>query len=217
MLAKRTVVAGAVAALVVGAFSAANAASAASDLTAGPAGTSTVSQQASSETYAVQAGDTLYSIAQRFGSTVDAVASANGISDPNLIYPGQMLTIPSGSGGGNGGNGGQSATYTVQAGDTLYSIAQRFGSTVNAIASASGVADANVIYPGQVLTIPAQGGGGGDDGGDSSTVTYVVQSGDTLNAIAMQFGSTVSQIADASGVEDVNVIYPGQVLTIPTS
>ncbi len=103
-------------------------------------------------TYTVQPGDTLYRIAQRFGTTVDAIRSANGLTSDS-IYVGQQLSIP----------GGQpqptpvgSSTYTVQPGDTLYRIAQRFGTTVDAIRSANGLTS-DSIYVGQRLTIPGGG------------------------------------------------------------
>lgn len=100
-----------------------------------------------SQTYTVQSGDTLSGIAQRFGTTVGAIASLNGISNPDLIYAGQVLQIPRGS-------SSSSQTYTVQSGDTLSGIAQRFGTTVSAIASLNGISNPNLIYAGQVLQIP---------------------------------------------------------------
>jgi LysM repeat protein len=119
-------------------------------------------------TYTVQYGDTLYSIARRFGTTVSAITAVNNIPNPNLIYVGQQLEIPTG-----GTNPppttplppqptqvpppqppGGSTTYVVQPGDTLSSIARRFGTTVSAIVAANNIANPNLIYPGQVLIIP---------------------------------------------------------------
>lgn len=101
-------------------------------------------------TYTVQPGDTLYRIAARFGTTVTAIVNANNIADPNLIYPGQVLVIPSAS----SGTTPSQVAYTVQPGDTLYRIAVRYGTTVAAIVNANNIANANLIYPGQVLVIP---------------------------------------------------------------
>jgi LysM repeat protein len=89
--------------------------------------------------YTVQPGDTLWGIAQQFGTTVDAVASANQIQDPNLIYEGETFVI--------------NVHYTVQLGDTLAGIAERFGTTVEALASANNIADPNLIYVGQTFLI----------------------------------------------------------------
>lgn len=107
-------------------------------------------------TYVVQRGDTLSSIARRFGTTVTAILAANPqITNPNLIFPGQVLVIP------GAGPGPQpppppppGATYVVQRGDTLSSIARRFGTTVQSILALNPqITNPNVIFPGQVIRI----------------------------------------------------------------
>lgn len=100
--------------------------------------------QPSGGSYVVQSGDALSLIAERHGVTTAALAQANGITNPNLIHPGQRLTIP----------GGAARTYTVQRGDTLSGIGAKFGVPWQSIQSANGIGNANVIHPGQVLTIP---------------------------------------------------------------
>jgi LysM repeat protein len=102
--------------------------------------------------YTVQAGDTLYSIARRYGTTIEAIQNANGIIDPRYLRIGQKLIIPQGSTTVPPATGG--TTYVVQADDTLYSIAARFGKNVWDIVTANNLADPSLIYPGQVLTIP---------------------------------------------------------------
>jgi putative chitinase len=97
----------------------------------------------------VRPGETLRSIANLYGTTVDGIARANGIVNPNYIYVGQRLTIP---GGGTAEPGGQ--TYVVQPGDTLSSIALKFGTTAYAIAYANNLPNVNFIYVGQTLRIP---------------------------------------------------------------
>lgn len=96
-----------------------------------------------STSYTVKAGDTLGAIATKFGTTYQELARINNISNPNLIYVGQVIKI----------NGVSSNTYTVQKGDTLSEIAQRYNTTVSELASKNGIADINKIYIGQVLTI----------------------------------------------------------------
>ncbi len=108
------------------------------------------------DTYTVQKGDSLYLIAKRHGITVSALKSANGLTG-DLIYPGQRLVI-SGSASLASGSG-----YTVARGDSLYLIAKRFGVSVDEIKRANGLST-NIIYPGQVLSIP----------GTSSRVTTTV-------------------------------------------
>ena len=101
------------------------------------------------QTYTVQSGDTLSGIASRFGTTYQKIASDNGIANPNLIYPGTVLRI---YGGGSAPSGG-GTTYTVVSGDTLSGIAAKFGTTYQKIAADNGIANPNLIYPGQVLKI----------------------------------------------------------------
>ncbi|MCQ2969358.1 MAG: LysM peptidoglycan-binding domain-containing protein [Clostridium sp.] len=90
-------------------------------------------------------GDTLSSIAVKFSTTVADLVSLNNISNPNLIYVGQILSIPS--------SGNISRTYTVQSGDTLSSIATKFGTTVANLVSLNNISNPNLIYVGQVLYI----------------------------------------------------------------
>ena len=97
----------------------------------------------------VRRGETLRSIASMYGITVDALALANGIANPNYIWVGQSLTIPGGSATQAGGQ-----TYVVQRGDTLSSIAVGFGTTAWAIAYANNLPNVNFIYVGQTLRIP---------------------------------------------------------------
>jgi len=93
----------------------------------------------------------LTSIAWRYGTTIWAIASLNGIANVNLIYAGQWLRIPS-SGWDPGPPG--PTYYVVQPGDTLSGIAWRYGTTVWAIANANGIWNVNLIYVGQRLVIP---------------------------------------------------------------
>lgn len=102
--------------------------------------------------YTVQRGDTLYSIARRYGVTVTAIAQANGILNPAYIRVGQVLLIPSGAPTPTSlPTGGY---YVVQRGDNLYRIALRFGTTSWAITAANNLPNPNRIYVGQGLLIP---------------------------------------------------------------
>lgn len=102
--------------------------------------------------HTVQSGETLSGIAAQYGTTYQAIAAANGISDPNLIYPGQRLVVSGGNGGGAPSGGG---TYTVQSGDTLSGIAAAngWGGDYMGLAAKNGISDPNKIYPGQVISL----------------------------------------------------------------
>ena len=187
-------------------------------------------------TYVVQWGDTMFRIAVRFNTTVQAIAQANNIANPNLIFAGQTLIIPT---GGTvpptvpPSTPGGTVIYTVQPGDYLAKIARQFNTTVSAILSVNNIANPNLIFPGQQLVIPTGGTTPPPATSMPATVpppatsvpstpppggqtTYVVQPGDTLNSIARRFGTTTSAIAQANGIVNPNLIFVGQVLVIPT-
>jgi LysM repeat protein len=167
--------------------------------------------------HTVQRGETLAEIARSHGTTVAALAQANGLDDPDLVVAGTTLTIP---GGGTGGAAGQGGSYTVQRGDTLASIARRFGTTVTAIAGANGIANVNRVVAGSTLTIPGVPGTaptGASAGAGGATTTYTVQRGDNLASIARKVGSTVQALALANGLANPNRIIIGSVLTVPAA
>ena len=109
--------------------------------------------------YIVQRGDTLASIARRYGTTIQAIAQANNIINPNLIYPDQRLVIPT-AGGGTPAPAptppppATGTVHVVQAGETLTRIAVRYGVTVPLLVQANSLSNPNFIYVGQRLTIP---------------------------------------------------------------
>ena len=103
-------------------------------------------QVPATSTYTVRSGDTLSSIASKFGTSYQALASLNGISNPNLIYVGQVLRV-------NGSASNSSVYYTVRAGDNLSAIASRYGTSYQSIASLNGLSNPNLIYAGQTLRI----------------------------------------------------------------
>ena len=158
----------------------------------------------------VQWGETLSIIAGRYGVTVSAIVLANGISNPNYIYAGQMLVIPTGSPAPP--PSGPTTTYVVQRGDTLGVIAARHGTTVNELVALNGIMNPNLIYVGQVLKVS---GPGTSPQPPSDVCIYWVKSGDTLTKIALQYGTTVWAIAIANNLANPSFIWVGQELIIP--
>lgn len=156
--------------------------------------------------YTVKSGDTLSAIASRYGMTVNALVTLNGIQNANLIYPGQVLRVAD---SGQGSNVSQKATtattagtYTVRYGDTLSVIASRYGTSTSTLASINGISNPNWLYPGQVLKLS----------GGSSTRTYTVWSGDTLSGIASRLGTSWTSLKAKNVISNANLIYPGQTL-----
>lgn len=159
--------------------------------------------------YTVKSGDTLSVIASRYGMTVNALVTLNGIQNANLIYPGQVLRVAD---SGAGSTVTKKATtpitstgtqaYTVRYGDTLSGIASRYGTSTSTLASINGISNPNWIYPGQVLKLS----------GGSSTRVYTVRSGDTLSGIASRLGTSWTALKAKNGLANANLIYPGQTL-----
>ncbi|MFR1760331.1 MAG: LysM peptidoglycan-binding domain-containing protein, partial [Christensenellaceae bacterium] len=146
-------------------------------------------------TVTVRRGDTLRALAARYDTTAGSIARINDLPDPNLILPGQRLVIR---------RGWQPTSryrvYTVQAGDTLSALAARFGTTVESIVSLNDIADPNRITTGQQLRIAV----------NSQDAVYVVQRGDTLGRIARWSGLSLGELARANGIQNKNLIYPGE-------
>lgn len=165
-------------------------------------------------TYTVRWGDTLFSIAQSFGTTVDAIKAANGLSS-DIIVVGQELTIP--------GVAGMPADTTVpvagpgvhivQPGENLFRIALRYGVSVDALARANRIVNPWFIYVGQELTIPD--GDGGMPPSDWGGRVHVVQPGETLYSIAVRYDTTVEALVVANNLSSPNLIYVGQTLSVP--
>ena len=162
------------------------------------------------DTYIVVRGDTLKSLANRFGTSVDTLLSLNkSITNVNLIYEGQRLVVPSGRGVPSTppptnpppANG---QLYYAQSGDTLRKIAAKFNTSVDAILKVNPqITNPNLIYVGQAISIPA------------GVSTYAVQRGDTLRIIANKFGTTVdSLLALNPNIKNPNLIYVGQVVRV---
>ena len=104
--------------------------------------------------YVIQSGDTLAAIAEKYGTTREQLAAANGVRNPNILILGQRLVVPCASGTTTPSQGNACTWYVVQQGDTLGKIATRYGTSVQAIAQRNGLRNANLIYVGQRLCIP---------------------------------------------------------------
>jgi len=160
--------------------------------------------------YVVARGDTLRSIAARYGVTVDALARLNHIYNTNLIYVGQRLLIP--------GTGTVpppppptgATTYTITYGDTLRKLGLRWGVTVYDILAANPqISNASVIYVGQVINVP------GASTSPSAPVYYTIQRGDTLRSIAGRYGTTVYNLQVLNPqIWDPNWIFVGMTIRV---
>jgi LysM repeat protein len=157
------------------------------------------------DTWVVMRGDTLKSLAIQFGTSVDTLLSLNkSVTNANLIYEGQRLVVPSGRAVPVPPPTTDGQTYYVQKGDTLRVIANKFGTTVDALLKLNPqITNQNLIYVGQAITVSA------------GASTYVVQKGDTLRIIANKFGTTVDALLALNpNIKNANLIYVGQVVNV---
>jgi LysM repeat protein len=172
--------------------------------------------------HTVDEGETLAGIARRYGTTITALAEANGLDDPNLIVAGTTLVVP---GAGAVVTAPSSATtHTVRAGETLADIAERYGTTISALVDANAIRNQNLIVTGDRLSIPGRaptgaGGSGRTAAASASAVvaatTHTVRAGENLADIAARYGTTVSALVRTNGIENQNLIVIGQRLAIP--
>jgi len=132
-----------------------------------------------------------------------ATSTSTPTSIPPAATPTPTATQPSTSQPGS--------TYTVKAGDRLFSIGRQFGVNPYSIAQANNILPPYVIRPGQVLKIPSDGGVTPVPGGK----THVVAPGENLFRISLRYGTTVQALAAANNIANVNLIFVGQVLKIP--
>ena len=166
-------------------------------------------------TYTVQKGDTLWAIARRYGTTSGEIAEINNISNPNLIYPGQELRIPTNSTTeGEETRGTGDIIYTVQRGDTLSKIAREYNVTVAHIVELNDITNPNLIYPGEKLRITESDVTNLSPIPKNNYSTYTVRRGDTLSGIARRFGVSVNYLVTANNIQNPNLIFPGQILIV---
>ena len=164
--------------------------------------------------YVIRSGDNLTFIAASSGTTVDELIALNGLTDPDRIYVGSRLIIsPRPSPTAPPPLGGESTGYRVLPGDTLGSIAARFGVEISDIAEANEVQDEHLIYTGAVLHIPGSSRTAPTSSPELQRHTVVV--GETLGGIGLLYGVSAEAVALQNRVGLSEPIHPGQLLTIP--
>ena len=160
--------------------------------------------------YTVKAGDTLSTIASRYGVSVVRLKRANRLSGDSLRI-GDRLEIPTQVAVSDAPKRvAKSRTHRVRSGESLYTIGNRYGVSVDRLKAANGLRR-NMIRVGQELVIPARSSGGA---AASNAKVHRVRSGDTLSEIARRYGTTVSKLRSANGLTS-NRLRIGQELKIP--
>ena len=190
----------------------------------GQSSSATTNTETSSASYTVKSGDTLSGIASQYNTTVNQIVSLNQLSNPNLIYVGQVLKLKNSQTTNSSSSSSSTAattvgTYTVKAGDTLSAIASRYSTSSSTLASLNSLSNPNLIYVGQVLKVSSNASTSSSTSSSAnSTVTtaasYTVKAGDTLSAIAAKYGTTYQALASTNSISNPNDIYVGQVIKV---
>ncbi len=198
-------------------------------------------------THTVKVGDTVWKIAQSHGTSIAAIVTANRLDSRATIHVGEKLKVPGSKRAKAPSSASKSPakasatpststrTHVVASGDTLWHLAQRYGTTVSALTRENHLSRSGVIHPGQKLTVPGSATHGGSathaKSASKATVataktvskassvggTYVVRPGDTLGGIAKRVGSTVSALAKANSIANPSLIRVGQRISVPGS
>ncbi|TFD33120.1 lytic transglycosylase [Cryobacterium cryoconiti] len=177
--------------------------------------------------YQVVEGDTVSAVAGRFGLSTASVLALNGLGWSAVIFPGQTLTLSA-----------QAATpapapapvaaeitrYLIQSGDTLSGVAAAHGLPLSALLQVNGLDASSIIFPGQAVVLPP--GNAAEPAPvaavaavaavQSSAGTHTIMAGETIGGLAAAAGVSVQSVLDANGLGWSSIIYPGQVLSMPS-
>ena len=183
--------------------------------------------------YRVVAGDTISSIAGRYGLATASVLALNGLGWKSMIFAGQTLKL-SKSGRVSAVipvTSASTSRYTIQKGDSIGGIAAQFGLAAQTLLSANGLAWTSIIYPGQTIAIPGSTGVASVTPASqvriveapsartpsSTPVLYTIAKGDSIAKIASKFDVTSQAILTANNLTWSSIIYGGHTLVIPTA
>ena len=137
------------------------------------------------DAYIVQSGDSLYSVAQRFNTTVEALAVANGITNARQIFAGQSILVPTGV-------SSYVEVYEVQPGDTLFGISKRFNTSVGILQGLNDISNSRQIVAGQTLIVPSID--------EENLYVHEVAPNDSLFSISRQYNTAVSVLKTLNGI-----------------
>lgn len=164
--------------------------------------------------HVVQRGETMASLARRYGLTVDALTHVNGLADPRKIYVGQRLDVPVGK---SGNIPEETSSYLVQAGDTLVTIAKRYHTTWQSLVRINSLVSPNTVRAGHVIQVPSFSSATTVDKPRSrgQGAIHITRPTETLFRVALHYGVSPWALTIENQIAAPTLSYPGQVLRIP--
>ncbi len=160
--------------------------------------------------YVVKPGETLSEIADRYGVSVQRLMQLNGLTNANLVEAGQRLRLPGGGAAPSRGGGSGAGGYTVQPGETLSEIADRFGVSVQRLMQLNGLTNANLVEAGQRLVVPGAASAAARQAPvNRNAREHKVQPGETLSQIAERYGVPMSRLVSLNGLEKPDDLEAG--------
>lgn len=165
------------------------------------------SPPAGATVHVVQRGETLFRIAMQYGTTVEAIAEANGILDPRYIGVGQRLLIPN----AQPNAAGAMVLHTVEPGQTLPILAAQYNAAPGSIAAANSLSHPALLYAGQTLSIPQNSA----EPFNTPRRMYAVQADDNLARLALQSGVPLHTLARLNHIDLIYPLFTGQHVWLP--
>ena len=161
----------------------------------------------------VQRDENLFRIALRYGTTVEAIAEANGLADARVIAVGQRLLIPN----AQPAAAGSPVLHTVAPGDTLATLVARYHTTPEALATANNLCNPHLMYVGQQLLVPQGASANSVPAGAEPDGVHVVRPGQNIFRLAIQYSTTVNALVGSNNLHWPAPLFFGQTLRIPAA
>ena len=158
--------------------------------------------------HTVRRGETLSKIAANHGTSVEALAAANGIKDYHHVTAGQVLVVPA-EGYRAPASSGNPGIHTVRRGDTLSAISEKYGIRLTDLLAWNDLKSSDLLHPGQKLIVESSGAE------RDRVIVHKVRRGDTIKAIAAKYGASTSTVLKTNGLRATDKIFPGQRIKVP--